>query len=189
MAISAAAIIAYVTHDHTWGLGHNQLDEHLQALTFNGRLSPCNPKKRHYPRYGARNRREKFSVPQSHIQKVYKGNKSFEYLTVPIDDARAVHCSSGRKPIVHSDGDKPALSLWDLDALRRSHFTWSVCRVLLCELQRNPPTRLFPSAADEEDAEDDAISSDSHITGVEDPEEFANASLCPRGLRTASRVA
>ncbi|KAJ7105040.1 hypothetical protein C8R44DRAFT_887045 [Mycena epipterygia] len=51
------------------------------------------------------------------------------------------------------------------------------CRVLPCELQQDPPTQLFPSAANKDDAKDDVISSDSHITGVEDLEEFAKANL------------
>ncbi|KAJ6530317.1 hypothetical protein B0H19DRAFT_1192807 [Mycena capillaripes] len=51
-------------------------------------------------------------------------------------------------------------------------------RLLPCELQRELPTaniQLFPSADGEED-ESDAISADSYISGVDDPDEFAKAS-------------
>ncbi|KAJ6530315.1 hypothetical protein B0H19DRAFT_1242660 [Mycena capillaripes] len=49
-------------------------------------------------------------------------------------------------------------------------------RLLPTELHQDPANiRLFPSA-DGDDDDDDAISADSHISGVEDPDEFAKAS-------------
>ncbi|KAJ7437275.1 hypothetical protein FB451DRAFT_1570734 [Mycena latifolia] len=47
-------------------------------------------------------------------------------------------------------------------------------RLLPSELQQDPQHRLFPSE-DGDDDSDDSMSSDSHITGVEDPEEFMKA--------------
>ncbi|KAJ7102779.1 hypothetical protein C8R44DRAFT_808529 [Mycena epipterygia] len=280
MAISAAAIIAYATQPHkvnipgisdevrnrlewTWGLGHNHLDEHLEGFADLQHLLTDDsllviPRSDIMRDVWTRNRTAKTGVPRSHIQRVYKGAKSFEYLILPIDasapprillsdlpphlvmcttwgkimkawgqligtefDAMRVSLVERSKAAVY--GDRPALRLSDLDTLRRTHWTWSLvdyvppsflsedsdqtmvaaeessdsssdsldsdvgssascsrkpqCRVLPCELQQDPPTRLFPSAADDEDDEDDAMSMDSHITGIEDPDEFAKASL------------
>jgi hypothetical protein len=74
----------------------------------------------------------------------------------------------------------------DIDWAARSSRHEPKRRLLPSELQQpNPPTapvRMFPSVADDDDDEDededDAISVDSHISGVEDdPEEFAKASM------------
>ncbi|KAJ7437274.1 hypothetical protein FB451DRAFT_179230 [Mycena latifolia] len=58
-------------------------------------------------------------------------------------------------------------------------------RLLPSELQQDPQHRFFPS--EDGDDSDDSISSDSHITGVEDPEEFAKASAA-RGDYEADRT-
>ncbi|KAJ7105027.1 hypothetical protein C8R44DRAFT_887032 [Mycena epipterygia] len=135
---------------------------------------------------GVRNRREKFGVPRSHIQRVVQGQQSFEYLTVHIDDARAVPprtIVADMPPhlaileyvppnFFSEDSDQKMVAAEENSDSSTDSIDW--------DFQQDPPTQLFPSAANKDDAKDDAISSDSHITGVEDLEEFAKANLTRR---------
>ncbi|KAJ6530314.1 hypothetical protein B0H19DRAFT_1192800 [Mycena capillaripes] len=290
MAIPAASIIAFATQsskrdvpgiqdqvrdrlEWTWGLGHDRLDEHLQKfvdpqgiLTDEALLVfPHNDIIREvWLRHG----RAKLGIRRPHIQRLYKGCKSFEYLVVPIDSdsplpVRLMHlevpphlalcttsgkmmkawghllgkdCDILRASVVErsaaaTHNNRPALTKWELDIMKLTYRTWSWMdyvppsflsetsdqtmveveeeehslpkrklpsrnmewearssasrhepkrRLFPSELKQDPPApniRLFPSADGDDDERDDAISADSHISGVEDPDEFAKASL------------
>ncbi|KAJ6567403.1 hypothetical protein DFH09DRAFT_1363558 [Mycena vulgaris] len=109
MAISATSIIAYATQpskidipgiqdqvrdrlEWTWGLDHRHLDEHLQRFAVTHDIFTDNTLlvfphndiiREVWLRYGA----TKLGFRRPHIQKLYKGCTSFEYLVVPIDPA------------------------------------------------------------------------------------------------------
>ncbi|KAF8198153.1 hypothetical protein K438DRAFT_2016270 [Mycena galopus ATCC 62051] len=75
----------------------------------------------------------------------------------------------GKQKSTHGNSDSKASSSGSRREPKR--------RLLPSELQRPPLIRLFPSA-DSDDDENDAISNDSHISGVDgDPEEFVKASI------------
>ncbi|KAJ7144981.1 hypothetical protein C8R43DRAFT_1013703, partial [Mycena crocata] len=112
MAIPVAKIIAFATtpneaHVHgiadqvrnrlewTWGLGHGNLDEHLRgfsdpqnvlvddtmlAIPSNGMIRDI----------WYRNSRTAMGVRRPHIQKVYQGKTSYEYLLVPADPSSPI---------------------------------------------------------------------------------------------------
>ncbi|KAJ6456602.1 hypothetical protein C8R47DRAFT_1165134 [Mycena vitilis] len=266
-----------------WGLGHHHLDEHLQGigmyflalglwlLLTNNSVDPAGILMDEtllvfppndiitdiWHRYGV----AKLGVRRPHIQQLYDGRKSFEYMVVPINPLSALParlvslgvpphlalCTTSGKMtkawgalpaetatalrlslIERSQAvyhDRPALEMWDFDIMKLTHRTWSSSdyvpksfhsessdhtmveespvseRKLLsnhkpdseagssasrCEPKRRllpserledlriAPIRLFPSV-DEED-EDDTIDTDSHISGVDDPDDFAKAS-------------
>ncbi|KAJ6456601.1 hypothetical protein C8R47DRAFT_187206 [Mycena vitilis] len=76
----------------TWGLGHNHLDEHLQRFSD---LRLCRvlmddslfvfPPTDIIRKISFRNSKATFGARHPHIQKVYQGCTSFEYLVVPVD--------------------------------------------------------------------------------------------------------
>ncbi|KAF8198156.1 hypothetical protein K438DRAFT_1966903 [Mycena galopus ATCC 62051] len=80
----------------------------------------------------------------------------------------------------HHDGKrKSAHSIEELEAGGSDSRHEPKRRLLPSELQSPPEIRLFPSVdGDDSDDENDAISNDSHISGVDgDPEEFVKASM------------
>ncbi|KAF8215475.1 hypothetical protein K438DRAFT_2008759 [Mycena galopus ATCC 62051] len=112
MPISPVAIISFMTAGHqadtpgigdvvrnrlewTWGLGHNHLDEHLQAFADPEGVLMDNallvmPHSDTIREIRSRNSRSKVGVRRPNIQKLYKGCTSFEYLVVPVDPASAL---------------------------------------------------------------------------------------------------
>ncbi|KAJ6456605.1 hypothetical protein C8R47DRAFT_1227794 [Mycena vitilis] len=107
MAISSASLLTLATPsskanvpgikdqlrdrlEWTWGLGHNRLDEHLKGFCELRRVLMDDsliviPPTDIIRKLSFRNTKAKFGVRHPHIQKVYKGYTSFEYLVVPID--------------------------------------------------------------------------------------------------------
>ncbi|KAJ7842810.1 hypothetical protein B0H14DRAFT_1022318 [Mycena olivaceomarginata] len=76
----------------TWGLGHGHLDEHLQEFVDpQGLLADQTvlvfPHNDIIEQISRRTDRGKSGVRRPHIQKLYKGCNSFEYLVLPIDSA------------------------------------------------------------------------------------------------------
>ncbi|KAJ7666722.1 hypothetical protein DFH06DRAFT_1184592 [Mycena polygramma] len=76
----------------TWGLGHNHLDKHLQGFSdLRLRRILMDDSLFVFPptditrKLSFRNTKAKFGVRRLHIQEVYKGCTSFEYLVVPAD--------------------------------------------------------------------------------------------------------
>ncbi|KAJ7666719.1 hypothetical protein DFH06DRAFT_1184586 [Mycena polygramma] len=112
MPISASAIVDFATPnlkrnipgiqdevrarlEWNWGLGHHHLDEHLQGIVDpEGILMdetllvfpPNDLITDIWHRYGV----AKLGVRRPHIQKLYNGRKSFEYMVVPIDPLSAL---------------------------------------------------------------------------------------------------
>ncbi|KAJ7601606.1 hypothetical protein DFH06DRAFT_1482814 [Mycena polygramma] len=73
----------------TWGLGRNHFDEHLQGFPHPHRVFTDDsrlvfPHTSIIQKISLRNAKAKFGARRPHIQKVYKGCTSFEYLVVPI---------------------------------------------------------------------------------------------------------
>ncbi|KAJ7113645.1 hypothetical protein C8R44DRAFT_741228 [Mycena epipterygia] len=213
MAISAAAIIAYVTHINKSALLGSAIK--LQVFKWPSRrlvvkclfythndtkttqliqsswlmddsLSLCNPKKRHYPRYwgpqsyseiwhssithteGAWSRREpviglttlssfqkryriwRFALPLARLCKPGQltGNE--------FNDMR-VWLVERSKAAVHSDGDKSALSLSDLEILWLTHFTWSVVEHVLPSFLSEDSDETMVAAEERSDSSSDSI--------------------------------
>ncbi|KAJ7666715.1 hypothetical protein DFH06DRAFT_1322686 [Mycena polygramma] len=74
----------------TWGLGHGRLDEHLREFSDPHRVF-MNDSLLVFPptdiirKISSRGAKTKSDVRRAHIQKVYKGCTSFQYLVVPVD--------------------------------------------------------------------------------------------------------
>ncbi|KAJ7664325.1 hypothetical protein DFH06DRAFT_1323877 [Mycena polygramma] len=74
----------------TWGLGHGRLDEHLREFS-DPHLVFLNDSLLVFPptdiirKISSRGAKRKSGVRRAHIQKVYKGCTSFQYLVVPVD--------------------------------------------------------------------------------------------------------
>ncbi|KAJ7491034.1 hypothetical protein FB451DRAFT_1221809 [Mycena latifolia] len=301
MAISASDLVTFATPswnadvpgifdevrnrlEWTWGLGHGNLEDHLrgfvdpQHVLMNNALLVIPPRGAIFDLW-ARNSRMKLGVRRSHIQKVYKGTDSFDYLVVPIDPSNPTPprmwvsdipphlaiCTTDSKiskawghltgrectpmklsvlersrAVLAATGNPGfALDVSDFVVMEGVHSFWSqddsvpgsflsedsdhtmveveeepepkfsACIVMgrkvgsSASCYREPTRRLLPSEArqdpqgavnhrlfpseDGDDDSDDSMSSDSHITGVEDSEEFAKASAA-RGDYEADRT-
>ncbi|KAJ7031728.1 hypothetical protein C8F04DRAFT_1109561 [Mycena alexandri] len=280
MAISVTSIVTFATQinklnipgiqdevrdrlEWTWGLRHGQLDEYLQTFVDpEGVLADDSvfvfPPSKLILDVWLRHERKKFGVRKPHIDKLYKGRTSFEYVVVPVDPASPVATrilvaqvpphlvlttttgkimkTWGFLPPKESDALSvallsranattisagwPPLRTSDLNTMYNLHSAWSwadyVPPSFLSETSdqtlveedeeeidysrpimigsgkrisrseagssascREPKRRLLPSELQQAfasaDDDDDAVSSDSHISGVEDPEESARA--------------
>ncbi|KAJ6470662.1 hypothetical protein C8R47DRAFT_1222551 [Mycena vitilis] len=109
MSIPPAALIAYLAAadpyntpgineiarnriEWTWGLGHNRLEEHLQEFDDSqGVLTDDTllvmPDGNTINDLLVRNGKAKLGVRRPHIQKLYRGRASFQYVVAPIDPA------------------------------------------------------------------------------------------------------
>ncbi|KAJ7450036.1 hypothetical protein B0H11DRAFT_2078174 [Mycena galericulata] len=94
-------------------------------------------------------------------------------------DGTRVEEDEGPDTKTHPDSDPESSSDFDSDS--DSSMDWEVGSSASC--YHEPKRRLLPCELEQDfnsipiDDEDDAISSDSHMTGVEDPDEFAKASM------------
>ncbi|KAJ7144978.1 hypothetical protein C8R43DRAFT_561287 [Mycena crocata] len=273
MTVSAADILPFATPvgkagtpgildqvrnrlEWTWGLGHGNLDEHLHTFAdpqhfLTDETLLLFPSTEIIRATSLRDKKLRFGVRRPHIQKIYEGNNSFEYLIVPLDPSGAtrtwvsevpphlVLCTTSGK-MLDAWGDLPgkkrlamqltllarsvvasqtnasfALRVSDFVTIEQIYWTWSwmdhVPESFLSEdsdvtmvesdeewkplpmpnlvkagssmsSDHEPQRRLLPCELEEDpnflaidDDSDDSMSSNSHITGIDDSEEFAKA--------------
>ncbi|KAJ6456597.1 hypothetical protein C8R47DRAFT_1165116 [Mycena vitilis] len=161
-------------------------------------------------------------VPPHLVLCTTSGKMARAWGALPVKTANALRLSVTERSKAADHGDRPPLTMAQLEQIKVTHRTWSLSdyvpksfdsessdqtmvdlspppepkfftkrstdweavssasrcepkrRLLPSERREDAPLRLFPSA--DEDDENDAITTDSHISGVDNPDDFAKAS-------------